>query len=426
MQPSPVQVLVPTRLVSPFVDAFSHLALRFPVLARYVRLPDGVNAALAVPVLPCQFGQFEESSSSYTHLPRFLLYIGIADNPVSLPGAGPPPNRFPKAVTTMPDPPQDLLDGISGALAPEGDVLQMILVTFIGLSCYNVAELVVLVLSTFRRWRGLYFWSLLASGCIGVVPYSIGFLMKFFTRADSVLSVTVLTIGWWTMVTGQSVVLYSRLHLVLRDEKILRRVLWLIVVNFFLLHIPTTVLTYGANIVHTGDIAWVKGYNIMEKIQLTGFTIQESLLGTLYVIEAVKLLRLGADVTARPDARSIMYQLIGINCAIITMDLLLLGLEYASLYAVQITLKGFIYSLKLKLEFAVLGRLVDLIQGSRHPISLAITDTLPLCPFQRPQETADRNDELPCTPESKEVLSTPDGAGVVEGIVFVEVGHGKS
>ncbi len=326
----------------------------------------------------------------------------------------------------MSDPPQGLLNGISGALASESDVLQMILVTFIGLSCYNVAELVVLVPSTFRRWRGLYFWSLLASGCIGVVPYSIGFLMKFFTSADSVLSVTVLTIGWWTMVTGQSVVLYSRLHLVLRDEKILRRVLALIVTNFFLLHVPTTILTYGANIVHTGDASWIQGYNIMEKIQLTGFTIQESLLGTLYVIEAVKLLRLGADVTARPHARSIMYQLIGINCAIIAMDLLLLGLEYANLYAVQITLKGFIYSLKLKLEFAVLGRLVDLIQGSRHPVSLALADTLPLCSFSRPPETPDQCGELPCGQESKEVLSTPDGARVVEGRVFVEIVPGNS
>lgn len=325
----------------------------------------------------------------------------------------------------MSDPPQDLLDGISGALAAEGNILQMTLVTFIGLSCYNVGELVVLVPATFSRWRGLYFWSLLATGCIGVVPYSIGFLMKFFTQADSVLSVTVLTIGWWTMVTGQSIVLYSRLHLVLRDEKILRRVLRLIVANVFLLHVPTTILTYGANIVHTGDMAWIRGYNIMEKIQLTGFTIQESLLSTLYVIETVKLLRLGADATTRPDARSIMYQLIGINCAIIAMDLLLLGLEYANFYAVQITLKGFVYSLKLKLEFAVLGRLVDLIQGSRHPISIAIADTLPLCSVTRAPETPDRDrpDEPSCENEPKDFLVPPDGTCVVEGRSFVESGR---
>jgi hypothetical protein len=317
--------------------------------------------------------------------------------------------------------PQDLLDGISGALAREGNILQIILLTFISLSCYNVAELVVLVPATFRRWRGLYFWSLLASGCIGVVPYSIGFLLKFFTRTDSVLSVTVLTIGWWTMVTGQSMVLYSRLHLVLRDERVLRRVLRLIVVNFFLLHIPTTILTYGANIVHSGDVSWIKGYNIMEKIQLTGFTLQEGLLSTLYVIETVKLLRLGADISTRPDSRRIMYHLIGINCAIMIMDLVLLSLEYANFYAVQITLKGFVYSLKLKLEFAVLGRLVDLIQGSRHPISVTIADTLPLCTIQRPIETPDRSEDPQWEEaEPKDFLAESHGPRVVQRRVFVE------
>jgi hypothetical protein len=317
--------------------------------------------------------------------------------------------------------PQDLLDGISGALAKEGKILQMILITFIGLSCYNVAELVVLVPTTFRRWRGLYFWSLLASGCIGVVPYSIGFLMKFFTQTDSVLSVTILTIGWWTMVTGQSVVLYSRLHLVLRDELMLRRVFRLIIVNIFLLHIPTTILTYGANIVHSGDVAWAKGYNIMEKIQLTGFTLQEGLLSTLYVIETVKLLRLGADVSARPDSRTIMYHLIGINCAIVIMDLVLLSLEYANFYAVQITLKGFVYSLKLKLEFAVLGRLVDLIQGSRHPISVTISDTLPLNTIQRPVETPGGSEDPQCDDtDPKDFLAETHGARVVQRRIFVE------
>ncbi|KAJ5446806.1 hypothetical protein N7445_001627 [Penicillium cf. griseofulvum] len=317
--------------------------------------------------------------------------------------------------------PQDMQDGISGALAEESDALQLILVAFIGLSCYNVAELVVLVPATFRRWRGLYFWSLLVTGVLGVVPYSIGFMMKFFTQTDSVLSVTVLTIGWWMMVTGQSVVLYSRLHLVLRDERMLRRVLQLIVANVLLLHVPTTILTYGANIAHSGDIAWVKGYNVMEKIQLTGFTIQESLLSTLYVIETVKLLRLGADVTSRPDSRNIMYQLIGINCAIIAMDVLLLCLEYADYYAVQITLKGFVYSLKLKLEFAVLGRLVDLIQGSRYPMSIAIADTLPLCSMQRAPETPDQSEDTPYDQaEPKYFLSPPDGGRVVQRRMFVE------
>lgn len=326
--------------------------------------------------------------------------------------------------STMADSAENLMNGISGALASESDMLQMTLVAFIGLSWYNVFELIVLVPSTFRRWRGLYFWSLLVSGCIGVVPYSLGFLMKFFTRADSVVSVTVLTIGWWTMVTGQSVVLYSRLHLVLRDERVLHRVLILIIANIFLLHVPTSVLTYGANIVHVNKMSWVNGYNIMEKVQLTGFTIQEGLLSTLYVIETVKLLRLGADAANRPDSRSIMYQLIGINCAIMAMDLLLLSLEYANFYAVQITLKGFVYSLKLKLEFAVLGKLVDLIQGSRHPVSIAIADTFPLCSFTGRAEAPEQENpiETPCESEPKEFFPSANGARVVESRTFVESG----
>ena len=316
--------------------------------------------------------------------------------------------------------PQDLQDGISGTLAAEGSNVQIILATFIGLSCYNVAELVVMVLSTFRRWRGLYFWSLLLSGCVGVVPYSIGFLLKFFTHANSALSVTVLTIGWWTMVTGQSIVLYSRLHLVLRDEKTLNCILRLIVFNFFFLHVPTTILTYGANIVHNGDRTWIWGYNVMEKVQLSGFTIQECLISTLYVIHTIRLIRLGADAATRPDSRSIMYQLIGINCAIVCMDLVLLGFEYASFYAVQITLKGFIYSTKLKLEFAVLGRLVDIIQASRHPISIYVADALPLCPFTRQLEILNHGNKQP---ESKETLYLAEGEGVVETREFMESGR---
>lgn len=319
--------------------------------------------------------------------------------------------------------PQDLLNGISGALAAEGNVLQMVLVIFIVLSCYNIAELVILVTATFRRWRGLYFWSLLTTGCLGVVPYTIGFMVKFFTRTDSVLSVTVLTVGWWTMVTGQSVVLYSRLHLVLRDEQILARVLRMIVLNFFLLQVPTTILTYGANVVHTGSLAWVWGYNVMEKVQLTGFTIQESLISTLYVVHTVRLLRLGADVTSRSNSRTIMYHVIGINCTIMAMDLLLLSLEYANQYAVQIVLKGFIYSIKLKLEFAVLGRLVDIIQGSRHPISLAIADTLPLCSHPRLPESSNRAEQTDPEPESeaepKDSIGPPDGE-VAETRKFIE------
>ncbi|KAE8145658.1 hypothetical protein BDV25DRAFT_164171 [Aspergillus avenaceus] len=258
---------------------------------------------------------------------------------------------------------KSLLDGISGELAGNQYALKTTLLFFISISIYNVIELVILVLSTFRRWRGLYFWSLLLTGCLGVVPYSLGFMLKFFTHSSAILSVTILTIGWWTMVTGQSFVLWSRLHLVIRDERILRHVLYMIIANVFLLHIPTSVLTYGSNVTGRSPV-YIQGYNIMEKIQMTGFTIQEVILSALYIWETTKLLRLGSS----PENRRIMHQLVGINVTMFIMDLILLALEYANLYAIQITLKGVIYSIKLKLEFAVLGKLVDIVQ--RRPVTL--------------------------------------------------------
>ncbi|KAB8234121.1 uncharacterized protein BDW43DRAFT_274324 [Aspergillus alliaceus] len=291
------------------------------------------------------------------------------------------------------------LDGISGELAGNRYGLRATLLFFISISIYNVIELVVLVLSTFRRWRGLYFWSLLLSGCLGVVPYSLGFMLKFFTHSSSFLSVTMLTVGWWTMVTGQSFVLYSRLHLVIRDEYILRRVLCMIIANFFLLHVPTSVLTYGSNVPDRSPI-FVKGYNIMEKIQMTGFTAQEVILSGLYIWETIKLLRLGSS---RQNQR-IMHQLVGINVIMFIMDLALLGLEYANFYAIQITLKGAIYSIKLKLEFAVLGKLVDMVHVHRRPATLG--NDVQLCSLE--------GDTSPTTPASSSgLLSNINFCGVV-------------
>lgn len=63
-----------------------------------------------------------------------------------------------------------------------------------------------------------------------------------------------------------------------------------------------------------------------------------------------------------------MYQLFAINVIIILMDITLLGVEFANLYIVESVLKGVIYSIKLKLEFVVLGKLVQFV--TRPPNSI--------------------------------------------------------
>lgn len=249
-------------------------------------------------------------------------------------------------------------DGLIGPYEGDSFATKVAIATFVGIAWYNAIELCVLVFVTFERYRGLYFWSLLVTGVAGVLPYSVGYLLKFFNLVDTVwLSIALSSVGWWCMVTGQSFVLYSRLHLVQQNRKILRRVLFVILADVVLLHVPTTVLTFGSNS-SAGD-KFISAYSIIERIQMTGFFIQELLLSTLYIIEAIKLLRLSSE----RGNRKLMLQLLSINLIFIVMDMGLLGAAYASLYAIETTLKATIYSIKLKLEFAVLGKLVRLVHG---------------------------------------------------------------
>lgn len=91
----------------------------------------------------------------------------------------------------------------------------------------------------------------------------------------------------------------------------------------------------------------------------------------------VRLLR----TSLQHNARKYMYQLFAINIIIIAMDVALLGVEFANLYIIETILKGVIYSIKLKLEFVVLSKLVQFAKGSpssidgggkpRHPIANA-------------------------------------------------------
>jgi hypothetical protein len=112
------------------------------------------------------------------------------------------------------------------------------------LALYNALELTLLIFTTFHHYRGLYFWSLvLASG--GIIPYVLGFLIEYFRLTYLALGIAIDTIGWTLMVTGQSVVLYSRLWLVFgaSHHRLLQAVKWMIIVDALVFHC-TTVSTY--------------------------------------------------------------------------------------------------------------------------------------------------------------------------------------
>ena len=254
------------------------------------------------------------------------------------------------------------VDGIVGAYTGNSFAMQASIASLLGCAVYSAIELTILVFFVFRFYRGLYFWSLLVSASLGVIPDAIGLALKYFELAPIWIPVTLSTAGWCIMVTGQSLVLYSRLHLVVYSRTVLRCVLGMIIFNAIAFQTPQIIASYGA--VYACHLAFPNFFNIWEKVQLTVFFVQEIIISAFFIVHTIRLLHLYPNQSKRRT--DIMYQLLVINAVIILMDVSLLSLEFSGLYITQTVLKCFFYTVKLKLELAVLSRLASVVQLHRQ------------------------------------------------------------
>lgn len=166
-----------------------------------------------------------------------------------------------------------------GGLLPRDQTIFAV-VAFTSVALYNVVELTCIIFTTFKKRRGLYF----VSFCVatwGIPPYSIAFLLLGIDppgpQSLAIYGyVTGIVVGWICTVSGQSVVLYSRLHLIDRNQRHLRFVLAMIITNGVILHSATTVMVFGANSTQHSNL-FEKPYSIMEKVQVTVFFVQVSI-----------------------------------------------------------------------------------------------------------------------------------------------------
>lgn len=88
------------------------------------------------------------------------------------------------------------------------------------------------------------------------------------------------------------------------------------------------------------------------------------------MIESAKFLR----IIREERSRRIMYELLLVNVCLIVLDVALLSVEFESLYEIEVTLKGMVYSLKLKLELGVLSKLVELLHTRRESFRVTSPD----------------------------------------------------
>ncbi|KAI9374428.1 hypothetical protein BJX61DRAFT_540777 [Aspergillus egyptiacus] len=247
----------------------------------------------------------------------------------------------------------DVPPGLVAGLEHRSQTVSYIVAVFLTIALSNSLELVVLIGWTFREWRGLYFWSLIVSS-LGLIPYVVGSILHYFSPAPLPAGLSLMYVGFVTVIPSQSFILYSRLYLVFYNQKCLKILLDVIIAVTVALVVPTTVTYFGSAFLQRP--AWNYAYNIIERIQVTGFCLQELFISAIYIRSTVKLLRLSPE--GKDWAKRILYEMLGISALIILLDLVIIVTEYLNMYSVQVCLKVLVYSIKLKLEFAILGRLV--------------------------------------------------------------------
>ncbi|KAL8830173.1 MAG: hypothetical protein Q9170_005859 [Blastenia crenularia] len=244
--------------------------------------------------------------------------------------------------------------GIERGPLPPDTTRTSILVAMLTLAIYMAALVDLKVFTTFKRRNTIYFWSLLITSW-GIMSHSLGIILKWFVGSCPwYVNTAFASFGWWGMVTGQSLVLYSRLHLVIRSPKVLRSVLIMIVFNFCIFQVPTTRLTFGSN-QETNSGTFLKIYNVYERIQLIVFTLQELIISVLYIRAAFKMLLPNDPSETRITKKFLIY----LNVLCIVLDVAFVCEVYSGEWVYKTGTQSLAYAIKLTIEFVVLNKLME-------------------------------------------------------------------
>ena len=127
-------------------------------------------------------------------------------------------------------------------------------------------------------------------------------------------------------------------------------------------------------------------------VQLTVYFVQETALSLLYIWQARIYLRSSSLLSqpvlesttagsssnpARPgsETKQVLLHLVFANILVIALDIALLGVQYAGLFYLQGAFKPCVYGVKLKVEFAILNRLVETVRlRGRRSVGSHYTD----------------------------------------------------
>lgn len=217
------------------------------------------------------------------------------------------------------------------------------------------------LLFSFQKYGGLYFWAILITTwalCIRAVT----FLIKFVTGHQGLAVMIFYEIGWIGMVSGFSVVLYSRLRILIQNRRILQIMLAVIIINGICLHTATVVVILGINTRPT----WIAPSLVLERVHIVVFAVQEAVLSCMCTKAAWDQLQ--APLRPSNNTKLIMRMIIAIQVLVISIDIVVVVFDMEEYYSIKSLIYAFTYAIKLEFEFLALNQLVAISRLGRNDI----------------------------------------------------------
>jgi hypothetical protein len=216
-------------------------------------------------------------------------------------------------------------------------------------------EILILVYVAFKQRSGAYFWSTIMT-VIGIVIYNTGNLLTNFENSSpKVFANLCWHIGWGTATTGLSLVLWSRLHLVVRNSRLLKILLIVIPFNGIVVNFVAIGVLFGLTLKYNKPyvIAVVLNY-----FAVISFVIIETTLSSLYIYYTVRFLKSGYSL----HTRKVIGLLLCVQVLVITFDAMIWSLTFTNTLQVAVMIHPLTQAIKLKFEFIILNQLQRLVK----------------------------------------------------------------
>ncbi|KAL3474739.1 hypothetical protein BJX99DRAFT_260158 [Aspergillus californicus] len=232
-----------------------------------------------------------------------------------------------------------------------------LIASFLAITAYNTIVLLIWIFTFFKRWRGLYFWSILTA------TLSLGVFMVFttlsrFHKGPPIVPNIGITIVYPCLLTAQILLLYSRLHLI-SQGLLLRIVLWAIVATTLIFSVPFIVSVICA-LVDTPRFLNLEFF--FERWMITGSAIREILFCFLYLYQAIRQLQPVIAVKGKAG-RNVIIHLLFVISAVIVLDACMLYTTFSGIPNLGLAYSCVSHSAKLMMEFGVLNQLLDLMMA---------------------------------------------------------------